>query len=60
MWKPARSPEGYLDVVICLLVLTFFAVIATGPAGLEWRERRRAELDEPRVRVVYLPSAGCR
>jgi hypothetical protein len=47
-------------VLICLLVLTFFAVISTGPAGLEYLERRRALLDMPKATVMYLPSARCR
>lgn len=46
-------------VIICVLVIVFFVVVATGPAGLEWRERRRAELDAPVARVMYLPSASC-
>lgn len=47
-------------MIICLLVITFFAVIATGPAGVEWREKRRARLDRPTARVLYLASGACR
>jgi len=57
-----REVQG--TVIICLLVITFFATALSGPAGLEWLERRRAarrELeDRPVARVIYLPSAGCR
>lgn len=46
------------------LVAVFLYVVGTGPAGVEWRENRRArrqlELDRPLAKVIYLPSAGCR
>lgn len=47
-------------MIVCLIAIVFFATIATGPAGLEWAERRRARHDQPKARVVYLPSAVCR
>ena len=47
-------------MVACLIVLTFFAVIATGPAGIEWRDNRRARRDRPLAKVIYLPSSVCR
>jgi hypothetical protein len=50
--------------MIAWLVLTFFAVVATGPAVTDpiraRRERRQAEADRPVARVAYLPSAACR
>lgn len=50
--------------MIPLLVLTFFAVVASGPAVTDplaaRRERRREAADRPLARVVYLPSAACR
>lgn len=49
-------------VFLCLAV--FLYVVGTGPAGAEWRTRRRArrmaELDAPMAKVLYLPSAACR
>ena len=49
-------------IVVTLLVLTFFAVVVTGPAGVEYFEKRRALLDAPRMHVhlKYLPSSVCR
>lgn len=53
-----------MPLVICSLVITFFGVVLTGPAGVEWFENRRAkrlELESrPAARVVYLPSGCCR
>ncbi len=43
-----------------MLVAVFTVVVATGPAGREWRERRRARRDAPMARVEYLPSRACR
>ncbi len=47
-------------MILCLFVVVFFAVILTGPAGLEWREKRRLLRDAPSARVLYLPSSACR
>lgn len=51
-------------IVALLLAATFAATYLTGPAGRDdisrWRARRRLELDAPRARVEYLPSASCR
>lgn len=47
-------------MIICALVILFFGTIATGPAGLEWRDARRARADFPTVKVTYLPSRSCR
>ena len=50
--------------MICSLVVTFFGVVLTGPAGVEWIAKRKAARlaleDQPRARVEYLPSACCR
>jgi hypothetical protein len=46
--------------VVVLLVVTFFYVVLSGPAGIEYLERRRKRLDAPRARVMYLPSGRCR
>ncbi len=43
-----------------LLVLTGLVTYYTGPAGRESLERRRALLDRPTARVMYLPSSSCR
>ena len=53
-------------LIACLLVLTFFGVIASGPAGVDYvkqkREilRHRRDRELPAARVMYLPSAACR
>lgn len=45
-------------MILTLMVLTFFVVVATGPAGREALERRRALREFPSVR--QLPSGtGC-
>lgn len=50
-------------IVGALLVAVFVATVMTGPAGVEWRERRRErrrlEIDRPTAQVVYLPTAAC-
>ena len=46
--------------MVILLVVVFFAVVLTGPAGIEFLERRQRRLDQPRARVIYLPSRACR
>lgn len=47
-------------MVACLLVILFFTVVLTGPAGVEFLQNRRALLDRPTARVTYLPGACCR
>jgi len=47
-------------MLICLFVITFFAVVASGPAGREVLDARRARRDRPLAKVIYLPSAACR
>lgn len=47
-------------MIICLFVITFFAVIASGPAGKEFLDERRARRDRPLAKVIYLPTAACR
>lgn len=48
-------------IVAALLIATFVATVMTGPAGVEWRERRRARTRAlPAATVHYLPSACCR
>lgn len=46
------------------LLVTFLAVVLTGPAGVEWRDRRAAarsaSRDRPLARVIYLPASACR
>ena len=53
-----------MPFVICSLVVTFFGVVLTGPAGVEWWQKRKAARlaleDHPRARVEYLPSGCCR
>lgn len=46
-------------MLLLALVATFVTVVATGPAGREYRERRRALRDAPLARVLYLPSGAC-
>lgn len=46
-----------MSLLICALVVTFFGTIATGPAGLEVLEKRRARLDFPHVK--QLAAGGC-
>lgn len=55
-------------MLVCALVITFFAVVATGPDNAQWisarladvRSKREERADQPLARVVYLPSAACR
>lgn len=52
-------------VILIGLVIAFFAVVATGPAGTEYLDRRRVRRqdhdDQPLARVVgTIPSAACR
>lgn len=47
-------------VIFCLLVITFFGVLASGPAGRDYLERRRAHRDRPLAQVFYLPTSACR
>lgn len=46
-------------MILLALLVTFLVVVLTGPAGVEWREKRRARLDAPAAKVLYLPSASC-
>ena len=43
-------------MIVCLCVMLFFATLVTGPDGLDWLARRRAQRDFPTARVTYLPS----
>ncbi len=47
-------------MIACLLVITFFAVVGTGPDGVDWLARRRALRDRPVAKVLYLPDGACR
>ena len=50
-------------MMICLMVIAFFATALSGPAGIEWLAERRARRELRRLyaaRVVYLPSASCK
>ena len=47
-------------MIICFFVITFFAVVLSGPAGLDWVEERRVARDRPMATVHYLPTASCR
>ena len=40
-------------MLICALVITFFVTVLTGPAGVEWLEKRRAA----RLELECLPTA---
>jgi hypothetical protein len=53
-------------IIYPLLVLVFFATIATGPAGKDLidqyiRRKPEPQLEEPPMaKVIYLPTAACR
>jgi hypothetical protein len=42
-------------MLICLLVITFFVVVLTGPAGLEWRDKRKMLKSRPVAKVLQFP-----
>ena len=46
-------------MIFVLFVIVFFTVVVTGPAGVEWQEKRRALRDRPMAKVLYLPTASC-
>jgi hypothetical protein len=48
-----------VQMIFLALVAVFVYVVATGPAGIEWRAKRRLRLDAPMAKVYYLPSACC-
>jgi hypothetical protein len=49
--------------LLAALVVVFVIVVATGPVGVEIRERRRVRrqlrLDRPLAKVIYLPTSAC-
>lgn len=51
-------------MIVAGLLATFLAVVLTGPAGVEWRDRRAAARsavhDRPLARVIYLPTSAYR
>jgi len=55
---------GARVTLLLALISVFVLVVATGPVGVEVRERRRARrqlrLDRPLAKVIYLPTAACR
>jgi len=42
-------------MIITTLILTFFLVVATGPDGKEWYERRKALKSRPMAKLLPFP-----
>ena len=59
-WTSAERVLLRGSMILCFMVIAFFATVVTGPAGVEYLEARRARRDRPLATVHYLPSSACR
>lgn len=44
-----------MSLLICSLVIVFFAVVATGPGGRDWLNRRKRLKEQPLAKVLPFP-----
>ena len=51
--KPRETERR--SMLICLFVITFFVIVLTGPAGIEWRDKRKALKNQPLAKLLPFP-----